>query len=60
MDFYLLKDDYENCKKQIKFWNRIKNDDRYLDLFSLSEIDDLIYYYTDMKKYLLKELRKII
>ena len=55
--FNTLKEDYENCKKQIKFWERIKNDERYLDLFSLSEIEELIFYYKDMKEFILKELK---
>ena len=51
----LLKD-LINCKKQIIFWEKVKNSNFYESIFSDSEIDDFIYYYKDMYKYLMVQL----
>lgn len=51
-----MKKDYKNCLKQIKFWKRIQNDKRYEDIFSWSEIQEIINYYEDMKRFLDKDV----
>ena len=53
-----LIQDYNNCIQNIKFWKRIIESKMYEDIFSLSELSDILNYYYDMKKFIEKELLK--